>query len=362
MPSEIFELICKDCIGSSAYSRIYSDYDQQQGFCDFCREASDALGDIEVLSEAVESIMALYKTSGSEEHDARKIEDCLAQDWGMFNSEMSSEEKNKILCSALKFSKVELVSGQLYVPKYAEAHISIAPSKAWADLSDELRFRNRFFPSNFEGEARVAMAKALALSSKILSSGQFVYRARLLQENQNFGLKDMGAPPPEKAKSGRANPQGLPHLYAAFDATTSAIESRAGIRQYLNVAKMVLKYDITCVDLSDFSSINLFDYFQDDSEAILEILAKRRLLVDLGKALSAPMRHEDDLLTYVPTQFLCEFVKSQNYSAVIFSSSLNKSGKNLVVFDLGCFNIQDSSDIQKYEMTAEGWTPTLVNY
>jgi hypothetical protein len=56
-------------------------------------------------------------------------------------------------------------------------------------------------------------------------------------------------------------------------------------------------------------------------------------LVQLEKELSEPLRRYDSELDYLPTQYLCEFVKSQGYDGVEYGSAMNKGGINLAIFN-----------------------------
>ena len=49
--------------------------------------------------------------------------------------------------------------------------------------------------------------------------------------------------------------------------------------------------------------------------------------------LSRPVRKQDVHLDYLPTQFLCEFVKSKEFDAIEYRSSMNADGYNLAIFN-----------------------------
>jgi hypothetical protein len=55
-----------------------------------------------------------------------------------------------------------------------------------------------------------------------------------------------------------------------------------------------------------------------------------RISIDLSK----PMRRYDSEIEYIPTQFICEFIKVYTGAGGIrFRSSLHPEGKNIVLFD-----------------------------
>jgi hypothetical protein len=62
---------------------------------------------------------------------------------------------------------------------------------------------------------------------------------------------------------------------------------------------------------------------------------KSKLLRDrISRDLSKPMRRYDTEIEYIPTQFICEYIKIYTgASGIRFSSSLDREGNNLVIFD-----------------------------
>lgn len=78
--------------------------------------------------------------------------------------------------------------------------------------------------------------------------------------------------------------------------------------------------------------------------AIDEFLKYRPYLLKLGDELSRPVRKQDEHLDYLPTQFLCEYIKSKlGFDAVEYKSSMNSDGYNLAVFNdskLECVDVK----------------------
>ncbi len=68
--------------------------------------------------------------------------------------------------------------------------------------------------------------------------------------------------------------------------------------------------------------------------------AKKNLFLDLSMLYSSPVTNTDDVLDYIPTQYIAEYAKSKGYDGIAFSSSLvpevNKKHPercNVVVFN-----------------------------
>ncbi len=71
---------------------------------------------------------------------------------------------------------------------------------------------------------------------------------------------------------------------------------------------------------------------------------KQKISIDLSK----PMRRYDNEIEYIPTQFICEFIKVfTGASGIKFSSSLHPSGNNFVIFVVG--------EMFKYQNNINSW-------
>ena len=55
-------------------------------------------------------------------------------------------------------------------------------------------------------------------------------------------------------------------------------------------------------------------------------------VVVLGYILSKPVDRDKTPLEYLPTQYLCEFIKNQSFEGILYKSFLG-SGHNIVLFD-----------------------------
>ena len=53
----------------------------------------------------------------------------------------------------------------------------------------------------------------------------------------------------------------------------------------------------------------------------------------MAAEIAKPQRRSDSPLEYLPTQFIAEFVKAQEYDGVAYDSTLNNGGHNLAIFD-----------------------------
>ena len=83
----------------------------------------------------------------------------------------------------------------------------------------------------------------------------------------------------------------------------------------------------TAIIISDFTESETIFHPSRVAERIKSTLLKQKISVDLSK----PMRRYDSELDYIPTQFICEFIKIYTgVQGIKFRSSLHTLGNNIV--------------------------------
>jgi len=185
-----------------------------------------------------------------------------------------------------------------------------------------------------------------------ISAGTMFYRSRLNEKGCQtpFKEEEMGAPPRENAFAGRANPEGIPFLYLCSNPETTFYEIRVVFLDRVSTGVFTNKDRIKIVDFTQTKSP--FDLFADFDvrENIVAELVMKQLMSDLSR----PMRRDDSKLEYIPTQFICEFIKfSTDADGIAFNSSLS-SGINYVMFNpksFDCLKV-DSYSVDKVEVKA----------
>ena len=150
----------------------------------------------------------------------------------------------------------------------------------------------------------------------------------------------MGRPDREKVNVGRGNPQGIPYLYLSMNPVTTLYETRALLHDEVSIGDFrVRKGEL--LNIVDFTEIGRA--FRGIGNLINHTKAVR-LKELIGDDLSKPIRRYDSDLEYVPTQFICEFIRYViGADGILFNSSLHKGGKNVVLFDqakVECTNVK----------------------
>jgi len=209
----------------------------------------------------------------------------------------------------------------------------------WDVLKDELKWKNRFV-INIERLQDLGWDGFFNTQFRLYPDTQ-LYRARLHHQSglPYYATVEMICPPKEKAGGGRANPLGIPYLYLSDNSETVLYEVRASYLDELSLGTFRLK--------SAIGSINLVDFNEDTSlypsmgNKVNEIIKSKLLREAISLDLSKPMRRYDSELEYIPTQFICEFIKVYTGAEGIrFRSSLHLAGNNIVIFDQDLFECE----------------------
>ena len=135
-----------------------------------------------------------------------------------------------------------------------------------------------------------------------------------------FDEKNCDAPPKEYAVAGRANSAGISFLYAASDEKTAIMEMRPQIGQYFNVCKIEI-----C------RSILLFDFTYTTNELKEDEYTKSGDLYAISKEFSYP--NYGNPQDYIPTQYLCEYLRQKGFDGIRYKSAVSPEGTNLIIFD-----------------------------
>ncbi|ETU98898.1 hypothetical protein IPC442_07410 [Pseudomonas aeruginosa] len=212
-------------------------------------------------------------------------------------------------------------------------------TEQWDEFKLELKHKNRFFPkatihsslfSRLTPNSTDAVLFQLLEQLKIpINQRDSFYRARVSEKPLN--ANEMGCPPPDLVTGGRANPIGIPYLYVADTLTTCISEVRPSNSTCVHVSQVAPTQELSVLDLTSPRMLCSASAFGE--EQLPTVLGFLSLLELFSAELSKPVRPENGNLEYIPTQFLCEFIKSEaKFDGLIFNSSFG-DGKNYVFFD-----------------------------
>lgn len=242
-----------------------------------------------------------------------------------------------ILSEVLKFCGTSIADVSTLVKFSDEIEKSY---KYWDKLKEDIKWSHRFL-SDIEAIQELGWDGFFNTKFE-LKLGMELFRARIHPESgqDSFKIAEMGCPPSHETRAGRANPAGIPCLYLSDHLETVLYEVRASYLDELSIGTFCLKPNVSPVEIVDFvKKGSLF------TPGLMEQTLMSRLLIDrISKDLSKPMRRYDSEMEYIPTQFICEFIRVvMGSKGIRFQSSLHEVGNNLVIFDqnlMECIKVQ----------------------
>lgn len=145
-----------------------------------------------------------------------------------------------------------------------------------------------------------------------------------------YDAKESFVAPPNKTRDMRANYRYIPYLYCANHAYIALIEVRPRLGAQVSVATIRVDEKIRLLDFT----------MQNPSKRMTG--PKRNLFNDLSMLYSTPVTSDDDILDYIPTQYIAEYAKNLGYDGIVYRSSLAP--------ELNSQEIINSLDLDRYNV------------
>lgn len=331
---------------------------KQVGNCNICEAENVFIYDTEIDYILVDDFVALldtYKpesmlpTTGYPADRLVLLKNELYNNWNIFNLE---PEKIDILIKNICHTKYkeepELFEEkigiiELYDKNFLEEY-SLLGEHDWEEFVRSIKMNNRFHSNHFNTKVFFEFLDFLKSSYK---RDKTFYRARICDGNA-LSKEELSAPPQKLATAGRVNPEGISYLYLSSDKKTTLSEIRAGLHDYVSLATFKLKEDISVVDLTGINNISAFSGLNFTQHAI-----NKHHLKMINNEIAKPLRRHDSHLDYLPTQYICEYIKTINFkdgtdcSGIKYKSTMNKEGYNLAIFNDDLF---ECTDITVYDV------------
>ena len=298
--------------------RIISSSVSQKGKCANCGLNSEYV-EIEDLLEFFFDFLSVF----TKDDEGIPLYILIQQDWDIFSDNFSCQD---VLNAVLQSLKINLTAMDrvAYIPEIKEC------IEYWDILKDDIKWNSRFL-SNIEHLIELEWDKLFGFYSTI-DKDRHLYRARIHHDgNKNpLGLDEMLCPPREKTVAGRANPQGIPYLYMCNEIDTTLYETRVSYLDVVSVGIFCIK-DIDELKIVDFTLCQ--SPFSTEIANMVDFVKGKLLRQRISGDLSKPIRRFDSELEYVPTQFICEFIRNiSGAQGIQFNSSLHQGGVNVVLF------------------------------
>jgi hypothetical protein len=317
---------CPNCFWDTEIRNYIITNSGRIGNCDFCQSTNTEIIDPFELNDSFQPIVSVYQRCINIEalpDEPLHLHQKIAVDWpNLFRIQDTNHIKSLLASILHEYEECDIFN-EIVELKYSADDNQEA---YWDKFVNEIKYNNRFFIAN---AVNLDLLKTLFVGlKKPYRRGKIFYRARI-SSNTGFSVDQMGKPPYDKSTAGRANPKGISCLYVSSDLTTTLYETRASLYDYLSIGEFRLLENINILNLRDTNKVSPF--LLEDS--VGEFLRNKKYILRLESELAKPIRRQDSELDYLPTQYLCEFIKSIGFDGVEYKSSLNPDGFNLAIFN-----------------------------
>lgn len=312
---------CPKCFEDKFLSEQVRRGSRESGECSYCKSQGVELISPDTLYDFFGAVLDLYEIDDKGTLVAVRLQ----EDWKVF----SIDDCSIITDLLIAITQDQRYGKDRFGPKNRGDESKLIQ---WHKFREELMYQNRFFPENIpERENLKELFEYLAVIDR--GDSGVLYRARVCISSEPFSVQEMGMPSNEKVSNGRANPVGIPYLYAASNAETALSEVRPAKSDRVAVAEFQVVEDLRLVDLrSPKQSISPF-IFDDGDPDLVAIHKDMPFLTLLGDELAKPIVPRTAKLEYLPSQYLCEMVKHMDFDGIVYRSSLSGTGENYAIFD-----------------------------
>jgi hypothetical protein len=345
-------MCCVDCFAHEWLRGYIHDNSGVTGDCDYCHHKGVNLIAISELYDPFNNLMGLYVPSDNPEDDM--LLDLMQWDYMIFEDGLYTSGSAGQLLEDIMMTGWDDDSGD---PPVSASELYTLRSNLWYHSTmveewKEFCEKVKEDPSH-EPPLPALIDEELARMEVDLPHGTILYRARIgfvsIESGamQPFEGADIGAPPREKTRPGRANAEGEICLYTADQEPTAIAEVRPWRGLLVSVVDMTLARTLRLVDLSKIPPPS--NPFIDEAPQYERELED--LLMTFGGELGRPLRRADDPRDYMPCQKLVRHIRESGlYDGIRYPSAMVNGGTNVVLFNPMSAQIGPSKLIEVREM------------
>jgi len=310
---------CPECFDDRGLrEQIFPFLGPERGTCSYCGTRDVDLLDPPTLAPYFELVVNVYEQNA----EGQSLAEWMKEDWQLFSHPaMDVAHTKELLADILNDGEI------VRMPFVPSASYRSEGLVQWETLRDEMMYRNRWFLDMSLDTERL---RQLLDHLPAASLPHTWYRARIRSGEETYTIDKMGAPPKRLASHGRANPAGIPYLYLGSKPETAAAEIRPHTGETACVADFTIP-DIQAVDLRNPRKL-VSPFILEDASAIGQLRADLPILERLGEELTRPVLPSGAAIDYIPSQYLCEFIKKSGFDGVVYRSSVS-DGINLALFE-----------------------------
>lgn len=310
---------CPECFDDRGLrDQLFPSLNPSRGTCNFCGTTDTQLIEPSQLANYFELLVNVYEPS----QDGKLLVEWMKDDWQLFSHGRMDLAHAKELLGEI------LDDGEIVRKSFSPSASYISEGLAqWDSLRDEMMYANRWFLDVAIDQDRLRQLLDMLLAQSLQ---QQWFRARIRTEDEPFSIEKMGAPPKRRSSHGRANPAGIPYLYLGSRPDTAVAEVRPHTGEFACVADFTIP-EIKVVDLRNPRKL-VSPFILADASEIGQLRADLPFLERLGEELTRPVQPAGAAIDYIPSQYLCEFIKKCGFDGVIYRSSVSE-GINLALFN-----------------------------
>jgi hypothetical protein len=311
---------CPECFDDRGLRKnIIPSIGPTRGTCDYCGSADVDLVEPHQLVDYFQLLINVYEPDS----DGKLLVEWMKEDWQLFtHSRMDTAHAKELLSEILNDGDIVRKAFSPSATYKSEGLIR------WDTLRDELMYKNRYFLDETLDTDRLNELLPHLRADDLPSKW---YRARIRTGDVIYPIGEMGAPPKRLATHGRANPPGIPYLYLGSLPETAAAELRPHTGEIACVADFTIAHPLNAIDLRNPRKL-VSPFLLADAGAVGQLRADIPFLERLGEELTRPVLPQGAAIDYIPSQYLCEFIKKCGYDGVIYRSSVS-DGINLALFN-----------------------------
>lgn len=188
--------------------------------------------------------------------------------------------------------------------------------KKWETFKYNIINKNRFFSGKtIIKDLDVITKECIEIDNSTYKGSIDFYRARI-GDFKNAPNKELLAPPNYLAKEGRCNPEWISYLYLCSDIETAISEVKPSEGELVTVARIEIN------DNCKFFKFNVNDVQEGKYRALINVIDE-----DLSQVITA-----NEKMSYIPFQFISEYIKNKGYSGFIYSSAVG-DGLNYLIYE-----------------------------
>lgn len=323
------DAVCASCIGDEVLRQRVTDTDTP-GECSFCGAEEVPTVSIEDLADWIDPVLREWYRPGEEmPHASPESDNPYYEQEGESADYIIQEvahvepEVAEALMAVLSGSEERAVRDgdtPYYDGVTNLVHVDLGGSElmfSWQRFEERLQRESRFFAESDLKEIGAALSDIAGAADAAVVVGpehdiRSLHRARVASDLETARqylrspARELGPPPPAKARAGRMNAAGISFFYGALTEKVAVAEVRPPIGSFVVVAEFAVIRDLRLLDLTYFTrALNRTSMFSPKYATTLDRLY---FADELHHRICQPVQPHDEVLGYLATQAFAEYV------------------------------------------------------